>query len=222
MTDSYPPSNPEKPERMVDFFTSRLDSYEAHMLRNGDKNYRILAGLVPEHTQKLLDLGCGTGLELDRIYQRLPDIAVTGIDLTPAMLNKLKQKFPEKNIETICGNYFEIDLGKDIYDAAVSCATLHHFLRKDKIPLYRKILRALKAGGVYLESDYMVGERLRDNLRAKSNRVRRERNIPDGEFYHVDIPYTIENQVDMLKKAGFSSIDITDRSETGAILIARK
>jgi SAM-dependent methyltransferase len=207
---------------MADFFTARLDMYEAHMLRNGDKDYRTLAGLVPENTQRLLDLGCGTGLELDWIFKRLPDVSVTGIDLMPAMLYKLRQKYPDKKMELVCGNYFEVDLGTDIYDTAVSCATLHHFLREPKTRLYKKILKALKSRGVYIESDYMVNRKLRDELQAESARVRREQNIPDGEFYHLDIPYTVENQVAMLKKAGFSRVDVTNRGENGAIIIARK
>jgi len=207
---------------MADFFTSRIDHYEAHMLRNGDKNYRMLAELVPENTRKLLDLGCGTGLELDWIFKRLPEVSVTGIDVTPAMLYRLNQKYPEKNLELICGNYFDTNLGKNIYDTAISCATLHHFLRDEKIKLYKKIRRALKSHGVYLESDYMVDERRRNEMQAENVKVRREKNIPDGELYHIDIPYTVENQVDMIKEAGFSRVDITNRSENGAILIARR
>jgi hypothetical protein len=37
----------------------------------------------------------------------------------------------------------------------------------------------------------------------ENQRLRKELNIPDGEFYHYDTPCTISNQVDMLKQAGF-------------------
>ena len=222
MNNPTPGNKPKKLEPMADFFTARLDNYEAHMLRNGDSNYRKLSELVPENTKRLLDLGCGTGLELDWIFKRLPYISVTGIDLTPAMLYKLQQKHPDKKLDLLCRNYFEIDLGKNIYDAAISCATLHHFLRDNKIKLYKNIHGALKAHGLYFEDDYMVDEKSLDNMQSESTRLRHEQNIPDGEFYHFDIPYTIEDQIEMLKEAGFTRIDITNRSDTGAILIAHK
>jgi tRNA (cmo5U34)-methyltransferase len=209
-------------EKMTDFFTVRLDSYEEHMLSNGDEGYRKFAELLPMNTKKLLDLGCGTGLELDWIFKRLPDISVTGIGLTRPMLDKLKQKHPDKRMKLICGDYFKIEFGENTFDTVVSFQTMHHFQRREKTGLYRKIFKALNEHSLYIENDYMVNEKQRDKLRAESKRIRREQHIPDGEFYHFDIPYTVADQVDMLKKAGFYRVDITNRHENGAILIARK
>ena len=36
-----------------------------------------------------------------------PDLRVTGIDLTQAMLDELKKKHPEANLRLICGDYFQ-------------------------------------------------------------------------------------------------------------------
>ncbi len=35
---------------------------------------KIFADILPLECRKILDLGCGTGLELDRIWKRNPDI----------------------------------------------------------------------------------------------------------------------------------------------------
>ena len=43
-----------------------------------------------------------------------------------------------------------------------------------------------------------------DALFAESARLRREQGIPDGEFYHFDTPCTVDNQIKLLKAAGFS------------------
>ena len=70
-------------EKMSDFFTARLDIYEKHMLEIcGKESYQKFAELVSTNTKKMLDLGCGTGLELDEIFKRLSDVSVVGIDLT--------------------------------------------------------------------------------------------------------------------------------------------
>ena len=62
-------------EKMSDFFTSRVDTYDEHMLNDVEgckEAYIRMAELVPENTENLLDLGCGTGLELDEIFKATP------------------------------------------------------------------------------------------------------------------------------------------------------
>lgn len=181
-----------------------------------------MAALIPDSTETILDLGCGTGLELEEIFKLLPNASVVGIDLTQAMLDKLKQKYYNKSIKLICDNYFDIDLGEGIFDAAISFQTMHHFSHADKVRLYTKIHRALKQEGTYIECDYMVAEQaVEDELYSLNARLRREMNIPDGEFYHFDTPCTIDNQIAMLKKAGFSSAEKVWRVENTTIIVAK-
>lgn len=100
---------------MSDFFTKRIHEYEHQMLENVEgckEGYIKLAEIIPNDCKNLLDLGCGTGLELREIFKKIPDLEVTGIDLTKAMLDKLKINFPDKNIKLICGNYFDVPLKK--------------------------------------------------------------------------------------------------------------
>jgi tRNA (cmo5U34)-methyltransferase len=75
------------------------------------------------------------------------------------MLDKLKQKYPDKDITLICGSYFDVNFGEKTFDTVISCQTMHHFSREDKIGLYRKILNALNSNGAYIEVDYMVMSR---------------------------------------------------------------
>jgi trans-aconitate methyltransferase len=37
---------------------------------------RKLAELIPDKTRTIMDLGCGTGLELDEIFIRFPQVSV--------------------------------------------------------------------------------------------------------------------------------------------------
>ena len=81
-------------EKMADFFTARVDEYDNHMMNDvvGCKEgYIKMAELLPETVVNLLDLGCGTGLELDEIFKIRPNIKVTGVDLSKTMLGILKQ-----------------------------------------------------------------------------------------------------------------------------------
>jgi len=213
-------------EKMGDFFAARVDGYDEHMLNNVEgcrEGYIKMAELVPEGTESILDLGCGTGLELDAVFKKLPDVSVVGIDLSKAMLDKLKQKYPDKNIRLICGNYFDVNLGEDEFDVAVSFQTMHHFSHDKKTGLYTKINKALRANGIYIECDYMVTEQsVEDELFAEYARIKREMNIPDEEFYHFDTPCTIDNQIAMLRKAGFSSAGMVWRLGNTTMIVAKK
>lgn len=213
-------------ERMDEFFTKRVNNYDQHMLTNvpGCKEgYIEMAKSIPTTCKSLLDLGCGTGLELDEILNVLPDIHVTGIDLTQAMLDKLKEKHMDRSIDLICGNYFEVPFGKEKYECAISFQTLHHFSHDLKISLYKKIHQALIPNGIYIECDYMVEKQEDEDLySSENNRIRKELGLLDNVFYHYDTPCTISNQISMLKSAGF--IDVTNifRVENTTILVARK
>ena len=72
-------------EEMRAFFAARVDIYDEHMRNEVEgcrEGYARMAALLPEGIYSLLDLGCGTGLELEGIFARFPDLRVTGIDLT--------------------------------------------------------------------------------------------------------------------------------------------
>ena len=136
----------EQLEKMADFFAARVDMYDEHMINDVEgcrEGYRKMAEYVPEGCKSLLDLGCGTGLELEAIFRKYPDISVTGIDLCEEMLERLRGKYTDKNIKLICGDYFTEDLGEG-FDCAVSFQTMHHFSHKRKISLYQRIFNVIR------------------------------------------------------------------------------
>lgn len=213
-------------ERMDCFFEKRVEEYDEHMLCEVEgckEGYIKMAQFIPEYTDTLLDLGCGTGLELDEIFRMHPHVHVTGIDLTEAMLNKLRQKHPEKNMKLICGDYFRTDLGKDKFDCAISFQSLHHFTHEKKKELYKKIHSSLKEKGVYIECDYMVLTQQEEDLYFSENEKKRKaQGISDDVFCHYDTPCTIENQIMLLKKAGFRTVKQVFRIENTTMLVAEK
>lgn len=215
-----------KLEAMTDFFTARVDGYDEHMLEcvEGCKEgYIEMARLVPNTAKTLLDLGCGTGLELDEIFKILPDIKVTGIDLTQAMLQELLKKHSDKNLTLICGDYFKVDFGEEKFDCAISFQTMHHFKKDKKTELYKKIHNSLCDGGMYIECDYMVESQSEEDFYfAENDRLRKENGIAEGEYSHYDTPCTIENQIAMFKNAGFKSAEKVFRIGGTTIIIAKK
>lgn len=199
-------------EEMGAFFDARLDGYEAHQLTciaSAEDFYPFTARCLPVGHAQILDLGCGTGLELNDYFALAPNAKVTGIDLAPGMLQALAEKFPDKDLTLIRGSYFDLPLGEDRFDAAVSVESLHHFTKEEKIPLYRKVRRSLKDGGHFILTDYFALSEEEEQLhRRELLQLRQEQGLADDVFYHCDTPLTVEHELQALRDAGFSKIEI--------------
>ena len=200
-------------EPMGEFFEKRLVGYDEHMMtciEGAEEFYPFTAACLPAEAQcHILDLGCGTGLELEAYYAKNPSACVTGIDLSPAMLSALKRKFPDRELTLIPGSYFDVPFGTACFDAAVSVESLHHFTKEEKVPLYAKLHTALKENGYFILTDYFSlsdeEEKMhRQNLIA----LKAEQGICDDEFYHYDTPLTVKHETEALLEAGFSTVEV--------------
>ncbi len=213
-------------EKMSDFFTTRVEGYDEHMINDVEgckEGYIKMSEHIANNTETLLDLGCGTGLELEEIFNKYPNIKVTGIDLTKAMLDKLKEKYYNKEITLINSSYFDCDFGTSKYDTCISFQTMHHFLHQDKLELYKKIYNSLKSNGKYIECDYMVTDQDEEDFYFEENkRIRKEQNLSNNEFYHYDTPCTIDNQIKLFKNAGFKTVTKVWRVENTTMIVAEK
>ncbi len=209
-------------EEMSGFFAKRLYDYEEHMSVWED-SYRIFAEALPLECQKVLDLGCGTGLELDKIWQKNPGIEVTGVDLCANMLDKLLEKHHDKPLTTICQDYFQYDFGYGKWDAVISFESLHHFLPERKKELYRKIYCSLKERGVFILGDYIACcDEEETLLRSEYLKKRKQSAIPENCYVHFDIPMTLEHEKELLQDAGFAIERVMDDPDGATVIMARK
>ena len=198
-------------EKMADFFENRLDGYDEHMMTNieaADEFYPFTAKQLPTTENcHILDLGCGTGLELEEYYPLNPSAKITGVDLSQGMLSALKKKFADKDITLIFGSYFDVPFGVSLFDSAVSVESLHHFTKAEKVPLYAKLHRALKDGGYFVLTDYFsLTDEEEQMHRQNLSELKTEQGISDDAFYHYDTPLTVKHETEALMKAGFSSV----------------
>lgn len=200
-------------EEMASFFENRLTGYDEHMMtgiEGAAEFYKFTAAQLPctEHCA-ILDLGCGTGLELTEYLALNPSADITGIDLSRGMLSALKNKFPGRTLNLICGSYFDIPFGNNQFDAAVSVESLHHFTAEQKLLLYKKLFNSLKAGGYFVLTDYFAeSEALEREYFENLRQLKSEQGIVDNRFYHYDTPLTIGHEINLLNSAGFSHCDI--------------
>lgn len=221
-----------KPEPMGGFFDARVESYDDHMLSGGrDENYRKFGGFMPktDGAIQILDIGCGTGIELDHIWARAPRAHITCVDMSRGMLDALLKNHPGRHgqIAIVEASYVDWAYPEGAFDLIVSSNTMHHLWPDEKVAVYRKLLGALKPGACYVENDFIVDA-------AQSEQYRRRYEIITASLpakakpgeYHIDIPLTLEAQQKLLLDAGFRSVEVLEAhikpSGSGAILRAEK
>ena len=170
----------------------------------------------------ILDLGIGTGLELPALLARLPNARVTGIDLSDRMLAELRHKHPDRadQVHTLRGSFLDVDFGRGVYDAVLSAMALHHHPFDEKVALYCRVHSALRPGGPFVNGDYIVSAGEAARLMAEyEDAVRRLGGAPRSPL-HLDIPFTVEDEVRALRAAGFVAIDVVRRAARSAVIRA--
>lgn len=185
-----------------DFFNWKVNEYDlSHEEFMTTK--KALTDNLDENVSNILDLGAGTGLELIELFKRYPQINVTAVDISENMLQKLKEREFGKKVRTICGSFFDVEFGSN-YDAAISTSALHHFLKKDKFVLYKKVFDSLKEGGLFLNSDKIVltNEEEQTAIEFYNNNI--------NKCHHIDTPLSIEHEIEVLKEVGFKDVEVEE------------
>ena len=202
-------------QKIRNFFNEKIDTYDdVHSTFMGTK--KTLTENLDKDAKKILDLGAGTGLELIYLFEKFPNAEVTVIDITENMLDELKKRSFGDKVNTICGDFFEIEFG-DNYDAVISTSALHHFKKEEKEVLYKKIYDCLKENGQFINSDCI----------ALTNEIEEhqlyELEHEFDEHKHIDTPLTVEHEKELLKEVGFENITSSDvEKENYSLIMARK
>jgi len=186
--------------------------------------YPFTAALLPDSPgSSILDLGCGTGLKLEWFFKKNPSAAVTGVDLSAGMLTRLKEKFPDKKLQLVCGSYFDVEFDRAQFDAVVSVESLHHFTVMQKTALYKKLCVALKPQGYFILTDYFAcSDAEEQSFFDALSKTKRKESASDNVFYHFDTPLTVQHEVVALQKGGFKTVNILKNWGATFVLKAEK
>jgi len=217
----------ERPEEMAAFFDARAAGYEDHMraVFESDTTFTQFYQAVSSPIEKtdeplnILDLGCGTGLEIEALFQRVPNALITGVDLSKNMLERLRRRCIAhmSQITLVADSYLTMPFGPQTYDHVISAMAVHHLLRDTKCGLYMKIHRALKPGGRYVEGDSVTLTAMeRQFLAEYGTQVASMPQAEDGH-YHIDVPFSIETQRKLLLEAGFRDFEVVWQKDSTAV-----
>lgn len=220
------------PEPMDTFFDNRADIYEDHMKENPTyEAEQIQLSYQFDETSdpvRILDLGAGTGMEIEHILKRAPNARFLCIDLSAAMLAKLRENYSHlgNQIETVQASYFDYDFGDRCFDYVVATSTMHHWLYADKLNLYKRIHRALKPEGRFIDHDYIVVPEEEYALLDQYLKLREGGQLDTNKPYHIDIPFSMWTERRVLREAGFARIETVfeyhSAASNGSLIVAYK
>ena len=190
----------KRSKEMKDFFNKVVDiDYDERHSKVINAKEKIV-DFLPKDTEKIIDLGSGTGLQLIKLYKVFPDVKTIAIDVSDGMLKKLEERHISDNITIVNESFFEYEFGKDI-DAVISTQALHHFEPSDKEILYKKVYDCLKDEGVFIIEDLFA---IDDN--AEKQGFEDYKGLVKGEDKHYDTPLTIDHEIEILNSVGFSDV----------------
>jgi trans-aconitate 2-methyltransferase len=124
-----------------EFDGKKYEKASAHQKAWGDK---LISELALFGNERVLDLGCGDGVNTAKIAERLTDGEVVGIDASRGMIEAARPK-EKGNLRFILMDIDEIRFENE-FDVIFSNATLHWV--GDHRRLLRNVFRALRPGGV--------------------------------------------------------------------------
>jgi arsenite methyltransferase len=160
------------------------------------------AGII-KSGDRVLDIGAGSGTDT-LIATRLvgPGGKVWALDMTPAMLSKLRRNIAESgatNIEVLEGNAESIPLPDASIDVVTSNGVLN--LVPDKFKAVAEIIRVLRPGGRVQIADIVL-----------SRPVGKERRSDAKLWAECVVGATVdEDYLDLFRRAGFSGVTVLRR-----------
>jgi len=185
-----------------------------------------------EDNKKVLDLGSSTAkFLLDLNSQMTTSMKLKGIDNSNAMLERANQKCQAfgANIELSYANMLDYEYRDE--DIVVANYTLQFIRPIDRVKLIKKISNSLKDDGVFIFSekvvfkDKVLDKKLIDiyyNYKKEQGYSQYEISQKREALENVLIPFTIEENIQMCKDAGFKEITTIFQWANFVTFIAKK
>jgi tRNA (cmo5U34)-methyltransferase len=197
--------------------SQKYDSQRKYLIPCFDDFYHTCLPLIKSvpNAKNVLDVGAGTGLFSQFVYERNPHLHFTLADISSPMLSVAKERF--KGMENF--DFIELDLSTDKipgkYDIVISGLAIHHLEDDAKQRLYANIYNSLNEDGLFINADQVSGRSmLFDSLfkyewreTVSNSGLDHEALIQAFERTKLDKLAPLDKQLRMLEKAGFNEVD---------------
>jgi len=185
------------------------------------------AALLPSRLATIVDLGVGTGALARKCLTRVPAARLIGIDADPSILAIAGRRLGTR-AELVHGSFEAVAIPKT--DAVVAALALHN-VRTDpaRMRLYRRINRALPAGGMFVSADCHPATHpaaRTQQRRAWRDHLRRTYSESETAAYfrswqREDAYSPLARELSLLTRCGFS-VEVAWRRGMFAVVSSRK
>lgn len=211
-----------------------MDKVQQHFEAEAREFDRVIEKLIPHYREMLdalvsaipfektkfvraLDVGCGTGTLTQSVLNAFPSAQVTCIDFAEKMVEMARIKLAgHANVRYVVKDFREFEWSES-YHVVVSSLALHHLVTDaQKQAFYRQVCAGLEPGGCFYNADVVLASnsQLQELYLARwKGYMRRE--IGDEEVEHwlakyrdEDRPAQLVRQLDWLRSAGFTAVDV--------------
>ena len=167
--------------------------------------------------KRVLDLGSSTAKFLLELHEKMSsDMSLKGVDNSQAMLDRARDKIEAlgADIELEYGDILEYDY--DSEDIIVSNYTLQFIRPIERLSLVKKIYNGLNSKGVFIFSEKVIfpDKKLDKQMIDIYYKYKKEQGYSDYEIAqkrealeNILIPFTIKENIQMCKDAGFDSVE---------------
>lgn len=193
-----------------------------------------LAGSVSPDAKNMLDIGSRAGNNTISILGEVPGINCDLVDISLPMLEKAKERISNEKcgeVRTFHGDFRDVALPNSHYDLIVAAAVLHH-LRDDSDweNCFQKIYGLLIPGGAFFVSDMVhhqhsaihnaMWDRYGKHLKSVGGQDYR-----DKVFEYIEIedsPRSLSYQLELMKKVGYTTVDVLHKNSCFAAFVGIK
>ncbi|EGO4876908.1 carboxy-S-adenosyl-L-methionine synthase CmoA [Campylobacter lari] len=183
------------------------------------QNLKLIVELIDHfapQNAKICDLGCSTASLLLALYEKRKDFLLSGVDEANAMLEIAKNKcqafgarveFYQKNLD---------DFDFFVNDVFIATYTLQFIRPPKRQELVDKIYQNLNEDGMFVFSEKILYEDVKiakkmiqiyEQYKLEQGYSKLEISTKREALENVLIPYTQNENITMLKKAGFSKVE---------------
>lgn len=151
-------------EDVISEFTKLASTYHDVSLHSYDYSLDLMIRYSkPTIDDTVLDVACGYGtvaFEYAKVVKH-----VTGIDITPAMIERARIIQKERNIDNLdwrIGDISTLPFKDNFFSIVVTRGSLHHLVDSNKV--MEEMYRVCKPGGKILITDIMVDKNKKDDF----------------------------------------------------------
>jgi SAM-dependent methyltransferase len=164
----------------------------------------VMLELLPQHVERVLDLGTGDGNTLALVLAARPNAEGVGLDFQEEMLRRARDRFAGDPRVTVGRHDLDEPLPEELgtFDLVVSSFAIHHVVPARQRALYGEVFDRLRPGGRFVNVEHVASrsDELHDEFLAAIGKSRAQ-DDPSNKL--VPVPTHLE----WLDDLGFSGAE---------------